>query len=42
MAATVKVTIQGTELWVATFHVASAKEAKRMAKKYSIIRPGKF
>jgi hypothetical protein len=42
MAATVKVTIQGTELWVATFHVASAKEAKRMAKKYTIIRPGKF
>ena len=42
MTATVKATKPGSELWVATFHVASAKEAKRMTKKYRVIRPGKF
>jgi hypothetical protein len=33
LAATIKSTGLGNELWVATFHVASAAEAKRMAKK---------
>jgi hypothetical protein len=42
MTATVKATVSGMELWVATFHVASPKEAKRMAKKYRVIRPGTF
>jgi hypothetical protein len=42
MAATVKATQSGHELWVATFHIASAKEAKRMAKKYRVIRAEKL
>lgn len=42
MAATLKATDSGQEIWVATFHVASAAEAKRMAKKYGIIRPEKL
>ena len=42
MASTIKATEDGTELWIATFHVASAPEAKRMAKKYGVVRPEKF
>jgi hypothetical protein len=42
MQATIKTDKSGTELWVTTFHVASAAEAKRMAKKYGIIRPEKL
>jgi hypothetical protein len=42
MQATIKIDKSGTELWVTTFHVASAVEAKRMAKKYGIIRPEKL
>jgi hypothetical protein len=38
MQATIKIDKSGTELWVTTFHVASAAEAKRMSKKYGIIR----
>jgi len=42
LAATIKCNEPGTELWVATFHVASAPEAKRMAKKHGIIREEKL
>lgn len=38
---TVKSEGTGQELWISTFHVASAKEAKRMTKKYGVIRPEK-
>jgi hypothetical protein len=41
LAATIKANRSGTELWVSTFHVASPKEAKRMSKKYRVIRPEK-
>lgn len=40
--ATVKANQGGNELWVATFHFASAAEAKRMAKKYGVIREQKL
>jgi len=42
LQATVKADNTGTELWVATFHVASANETKRMSKKYGIFRPEKL
>jgi hypothetical protein len=42
LAATIKASRQGTELWVATFHVASPAEAKRMVKKYGTIREQKL
>jgi hypothetical protein len=42
MAATIKTDRTGTELWVSTFHVAKPAEAKRMAKKYGIIREEKL
>jgi hypothetical protein len=41
LTATVKADQTGTELWVATFHPASAREAKRMVKKYKMIRAEK-
>ena len=42
MAATVKATNSGHELWVSTFHVASDKKAKRMRKKFAVLRPEKL
>jgi hypothetical protein len=42
LTATVKADRTGTELWVATFHVASAREVKRMVKKHGVIRPEKL
>ena len=40
--ATIKANQAGNELWVATFHIASAVEANRMAKKHKIIREQKL
>lgn len=41
-SATIKVNQAGSELWVATFHFASSAEAKRMVKKYGVIREQKI
>lgn len=38
----VKTANHGNELWVATFHVSSAADAKRFAKKHGVIRPEKW
>lgn len=38
LVATIKATEANTELWVATYHVAKPAEAKRMRKKYRVIR----
>ena len=42
MSATIKSNEAGTELWVATFHFASPREAKRMAKKHRVLREAKI
>jgi hypothetical protein len=42
LAATVKATESGQELWVSTFHIAKPAEAKRMRKKYAVIREEKL
>jgi hypothetical protein len=41
LAATVKATESGHEIWLASFHIASAAEAKRMRKKYRVLREEK-